>query len=128
MNEFINKLIERLEEESCKAEKNMVASLSNSAANFYSGEAGAYNKTIAIVKQLAEEYKEINIPTIDAGELLGNSEQVKKTNADRIRAMDDEELADYLYKMTLASLTVVEVDSREIAIPKLLKWLQSEAE
>ena len=52
----------------------------------------------------------------------------KKTNADRIRAMDDEELADYLYKMTLASLTVVEVDSREIAIPKLLKWLQSEAE
>lgn len=50
------------------------------------------------------------------------------TNADRIRAMDDEELADYLYKMTLASLTVVEVDSREIAIPKLLKWLQSEAE
>lgn len=52
----------------------------------------------------------------------------KKTNADRIRAMDDEELADYLYKMTLASLTVVEVDSGEIAIPKLLKWLQSEAE
>lgn len=52
----------------------------------------------------------------------------KKTNADRIRAMSDEELADYLYKMTLASLTVVEVDSREIAIPKLLKWLQSEAE
>lgn len=56
MNEFINKLIERLEEESCKAEKNMVASLSNSAANFYSGEAGAYNKTIAIVNQLAEEH------------------------------------------------------------------------
>lgn len=50
------------------------------------------------------------------------------TNADRIRAMSDEELADYLYKMALASLTVVEVDSREIAIPKLLKWLQSEAE
>lgn len=52
----------------------------------------------------------------------------KKTNADHIRNMSDEELADYLYKMTLASLTVVEVDSREIAIPKLLKWLQSEAE
>ena len=51
-----------------------------------------------------------------------------KTNADKIRSMNDEELADYLYKMTLASLTVVEVDSREIAIPKLLKWLQSEAE
>lgn len=52
----------------------------------------------------------------------------KKTNADKIRSMSDEELAEYLYKMALASLTIVEVDSREIAIPKLLNWLQSEAE
>lgn len=58
----------------------------------------------------------------------GESDFEPITNAMRIRAMSDEELADYLYKMTLASLTVVEVDSREIAIPKLLKWLQSEAE
>ena len=54
--------------------------------------------------------------------------ELKQTWGNKIRAMSDEELADYLYKMTLASLTVVEVDSREIAIPKLLKWLQSEAE
>lgn len=62
------------------------------------------------------------------GNCDNGSEFVKMSKSDRIRAMDDEELADYLYKMTLASLTVVEVDSREIAIPKLLKWLQSEAE
>lgn len=56
MNEFINKLIERLEEESRNAQDNMVKSTSNSMANFCSGACGAYNKTIEIVNQLAEEY------------------------------------------------------------------------
>ncbi len=51
----------------------------------------------------------------------------KTTKADKIRAMSDEELADYLYRMALCSLTTVEIDNKEIAIPKLLKWLQSEA-
>lgn len=56
-------------------------------------------------------------------------EYVKKhTNADKIRAMSDEEFAEYLYRMALCSLTTVEIDNKEIAIPKLLKWLQSEAE
>ena len=56
MKQFIDKLIERLEEESKDAQENMVKSTSNSVANFCSGACGAYNKTIAIVNQLAEEY------------------------------------------------------------------------
>lgn len=52
----------------------------------------------------------------------------RKTIADDIREMSDEELADYLYRMALCSLTTVKIDNKEIAIPKLLKWLQSEAE
>ena len=39
------------------AQENMVKSTSNSVANFCSGACGAYNKTIAIVNQLAEEYQ-----------------------------------------------------------------------
>ena len=70
------------------------------------------------------EAKEHNVGWISCSDTV----ELKQTWGNKIRAMSDEELADYLYKMTLASLTVVEVDSREIAIPKLLKWLQSEAE
>lgn len=58
MKEFIDKLIERLEEESSQALKDMVASKSNAGENFNSGMAGAFNKTIAIVNQLAEEYND----------------------------------------------------------------------
>lgn len=56
MKEFIDKLIERLEEESSQSLKDMIASKSNAGENFNSGMAGAFNKTIAIVNQLAEEY------------------------------------------------------------------------
>ena len=56
MQEFVEKLIERLEEESRDSQENMVKSTSNLVANFCSGASGAYNKTIAIVNQLAEEY------------------------------------------------------------------------
>ena len=70
MKQFIDKLIERLEEESRNAQDNMVKSTSNSMANFCSGACGAYNKTIAIVNQLVEEHKD-DIQTIDVSELLG---------------------------------------------------------
>lgn len=52
----------------------------------------------------------------------------KYSKADKIRSMNDEELAEYLYRMALCSLTTVKIDNKEIAMPKLLKWLQSEAE
>jgi len=52
----------------------------------------------------------------------------KKTNADRIRSMSDEELASLIYVITSKSVLFDETDAKETAIPKLLKYLQSEAE
>jgi hypothetical protein len=54
MNEFIEKLIGRLEEESGSTQEDMVKVKSKSLADFCSGAVGAYSKTIAIVNELAE--------------------------------------------------------------------------
>ena len=56
MKQFIDKLIERLEEESRDSQENMAKATGTSVANFCSDARGAYNKTIAIVNQLAEEF------------------------------------------------------------------------
>ena len=56
MKEFIDKLIERLEEEKGSTQEDMIKAKSKSLADFCSGAVGAYSKTIAIVNELAEEY------------------------------------------------------------------------
>jgi hypothetical protein len=62
MKEFIEKLIGRLEEEKQACHIN---------AEYYTEK--KVGKIIDIVNQLAEEYaKDINVSTIDAGELFGN--------------------------------------------------------
>ena len=48
----------------------------------------------------------------------------KKTNADRIRAMDDEELAEWLTKIT----DDAQLDARTKCNYQWDEWLQSEAE
>lgn len=63
-----------------------------------------------------------SLTTIDAGELFGNSEQVKKTNADRIRSMNDEELAEFI--VTFENIFGEEYEGKM----SCLDWLQSEAE
>lgn len=60
----------------------------------------------------------------------------KQTNADRVRAMDDEELAEYILGVSIGNAPCVlcseECDfcelSDEQCKEKTLKWLQSEAE
>ena len=60
----------------------------------------------------------------------------KKTNADKIRAMSDEELAEYIFGVSIGNAPCVlcseECDfcelSDEQCKEKTLKWLQSEAE
>lgn len=88
MKEFIEKLIGRLEEYQGK-----VTLRCGNRGDFDFMEVEAVKQ---IVNQLAEEYKEINIPTIDAGELLGNgwipcSERLPEVEADvllSLRSLD----------------------------------------
>lgn len=118
MKEFIDKLIGRLEEyiETAKAEGDFT-----------------YIKPFEIAKnavnQLAEEYKG------NLSENLISSETVI-TNADKIRAMSDEELAEYIFGVSIGNAPCVlcseECDfcelSDEQCKEKTLNWLQSEAE
>lgn len=129
MKQFIDKLIERLEEKfkynSEQAE--IWRSGSDKDAYFrgqkdlYMDRANTYGEVMRIVNQLAEEYKD-DIQTIDVSELLGESEQVKQTNADRLRAMSDEELAEFLinFKNTFGEEYEGEMSC--------IEWLQSEVE
>ena len=60
----------------------------------------------------------------------------KQTNADRIRNMSDEELAKYIYDVSehCADCVVCGDDcdgcngTEDICVPKIIEWLQSEAE
>lgn len=114
MKEFIEKLIERLREKSFYIQTNR-----NRQEKFIHTETAT-----EIVNQLAEEYK-------------------PKTQADKIRSMSDEELADYIvfigdgfsekipYCKSTPQCTEI-LDSGRIVPNKmciecLVKWLQSEA-
>lgn len=100
MKKFIEKLIGRLEDEK------------DTAYNTYMclemkvdlGRAFGVERAIEIVNELAEEYK-------------------PKTNADKIRTMNDEELAEWLFKHDTITYCHGRLNTEE-----LLQWLQSEAE
>lgn len=117
MQEFVEKLIQRLEE----ASRTMMPVIPTEEA-------------IKIVNQLAEEYTQ----TIDVTELVEKFGQKNVfTNADRIRAMDDSELAEFL-KNTVwqngANLFDCKEYLQECCVGHCeqcnayLKWLQSEAQ
>ena len=81
MNEFIEKLIGRLENlkstELLREDNIDENGMYNDCEEAYedgesNGRYQAYVKIIKLVNQLAEEYKDTNVSTIDAGELLGN--------------------------------------------------------
>lgn len=106
MKEFIEKLIERLEglreaeSDKCKEYANL--NMGDFLEKYNHGEY-CYKNAISIVNQLVEEYK-------------------PKTQADKIRAMSDEELAEFLinFKNTFGEEYEGEMSC--------LDWLQSEAE
>jgi len=73
MKEFIDKLIERLEEEKSNVPVNRILDDIINDKPKELGQLMAYSKVIKIVNELAEEYgKDTNVSTIDAGELFGN--------------------------------------------------------
>lgn len=124
------------------------------------GYSGAYFNSIEIVNQLAEEYKNTNIITdflqyardnadnydtnegwsladlIDLSikysqETINTSTDTLTTNADRIRSMTDEELAEFLCKLDTEGITPKSIWNGEFWIDEgeeLLEWLQSEVE
>lgn len=98
MKEFIDKLIERLEKEKIIAFKTYRAFDMNTDL----GRMFGIEKSIEIINELAEEYK-------------------PKTQADKIRSMSDEELAELFTKLAWNS----EVQTTPL---KYLDWLQSEVE
>ena len=132
MKEFIEKLIDRLEELK-EIEKNRADSCDEDGCGdgeqiFDDGRSqGRFEQThkiIKIVNELAEEY--INTST-------DTSTDTSTTNADRIRSMTDEELAEFLYDTNhyfenneyLVRFGSEIVQDEEISI---LDWLQSEVE
>lgn len=99
MKEFIDKLIERLEKEKIIAFKTYRAFDMNTDL----GRMFGIEKSIEIINELAEEYK-------------------SKTQADKIRAMSDEELAEFFSERD-------KIPNRYKCkeIEDWIKWLQSEA-
>ena len=182
MKEFIEKLIGRLEEK-----KNLFA---YKCVDYAEGLADAYEQSINIVNQLAEEYRNdkvcqtaimyaenlhkygvqidsiwetatqqsmalnqaymrgrqderdifdewqeeyINTSTDSSTNLVDTSTDTSTTNADRIRSMTDEELAEFFEKLeVVCDMCVFDVGCLNVANGKckdgLLKWLQSEVE
>ena len=98
MKEFIDKLIERLEKEKIISFKTYRAFDMNTDL----GRMFGIEKSIEIINELKEEYR-------------------PKTQADKIRLMSDEELAELFTKLAWNS----EVQTTPL---KYLDWLQSEVE
>lgn len=127
MREFIEKLIGRLEEKENETvlKAPNTSDISNAEYQKWMMKSYGFKESIEIVNELAEEYK-------------------PKTQADKIRLMSDEELADYIifiganieekipYCKSTPQCTEI-LDSGRIVPDKmcrecLVKWLKSEAE
>ena len=121
MKEFVEKLIGRLEEkakiEGEKCDKFAEMNMCESVVKYNHGEY-CYIDAISIVNQLAEEYK-------------------PKTNADRIRAMSDEELAEFLESFEACTnceymdgtlCTFNNPCVHEFATAMIFKWLQGKGD
>ena len=59
---------------------------------------------------------------------IKNSKQKKQTNADRIRSMNDEELAEFLCKVKADYQWITQDFPREDECDEWVIWLQSEVE
>ena len=122
MKEFIEKLIGRLEEEKQRLRnlKNNCIALSDHEV--IAIEEGAYNSCKNIANELAEKY--INCST-------DTSTDTSTTNADRIRSMSDEELAEFLGGIdhTIDDCEfIVKIGDEWLhdSTADILDWLQSE--
>jgi hypothetical protein len=123
MKEFIEKLIGRLEElydRNDKTKKIAYEEQDWEKFDLFTHRCEGIYSAIAIVNQLAEEY-------------INTSTDTSTTNADRIRSMTDEELAEFLYDTNhyfengeyLVRFGGEIVQDEEINI---LDWLKSEVE
>ena len=128
MKEFINKLIGRLEELRDRYQDKY--GFCSDSVDY--GKTIGLNDAISIVNQLAEEY--INTSTDTSTDTSSDtSTDTSTTNADRIRSMTDEELAEFLYDTNhyfenneyLVRFGSEIVQDEEINI---LDWLKSEVE
>ena len=115
MKEFIEKLIGRLEEISVSRDNDGVINGCNMGICEDDDCLKCLKKkVISIVNQLAEEYK-------------------PKTQADKIRAMNDEELAEFLYGLDHywddeQCILIINDNHLNDYKDDILDWLQSEAE
>ena len=125
MKKFINKLIGRLE--------GLKTYYAEDFSQGYSCEVDCVEKyeVKKIVNELAEEY--INTSTDTSTNSLDASTNTSTTNADRIRSMTDEELAEFFEKLeVVCDMCAFKVGCCNIVSGNcksgLLKWLQSEVE
>ena len=158
MKEFVEKLIARLEEK-FKYNSEQAEIWRNGSdkdaffrekKDLYMDRANTYGEVMRIAKQLAEEYNNEDCSKCsrrswyqkgykDAEKKFAEEMGVSKmenttTNADRIRSMSDEELADYIFGVSVGNAPCVlcseECDFCELTDEecksKTLAWLQSE--
>lgn len=123
VTEFTKKLIGRLEEELMQANKDMQISELYEDVQAYGGKYLAFEKSLKIVNQLAKEY-------------INSSTNTSTSNADKIRAMSDEELAEWLHNISHdneaeePNICIYDLDKeKEIELydsyGDLLEWLKS---
>ena len=117
MKEFIEKLIEEMQEIFCDG---CTSCKVNQCDGVDKEECSWMIRIKDTVNQLAEEYaKDTYVQTIDVAELV---EKKVHTKADRIRAMNDKELGEFLERFGTFNRPC------SLAPGEPLKWLQSEVE
>lgn len=129
MKEFIEKLIGRLEEKVHSYYKQYMDDIIGYST--YNEHKREITGIIEIVNKLTEEY--INTSTDTSTNSLDASTNTSTTNADRIRSMTDEELAEFLGGVdhTVDDCEfVVKIGDEWLhdSTADILEWLQSEVE
>lgn len=119
MKEFIEKLIGRLEEEKYTKAELFTYDEEDMGKMIFRN--NGINKAIEIVNELAEEYEREHIVDL-CNQFCDKADEIlrKKTNAMKIRAMSDKELAEFLSE--------TELHGSQGNYEDYLKFLQSEAE
>ena len=153
MNKEFEKIIEKLEEEKMSYFLTIANTGDEKLDCAYEQVGNALDKAIEIVKQEADMYNvmidgEYCFQSCGCTEMCGKCSRIangdtdyyesicafsEKTNADRIRAMSDEELAEFIEQVSTDSMETISFGTKEYEEiwehkETALQWLQSEVE
>ena len=153
MNKVFEKIIEKLEDAKSNVPVNRLLDDIIKDKPKELGQLMAYNKSIDIVKQEAEQYNvmidgEYCFQSCGCTEMCGKCSRIAngdtdyyesicafsdQTNADRIRSFSDDELAEFIEQVSTDSMETISFGTKEYEEiwehkETALKWLQQEVE